>query len=634
MSSNYYEPLDTVAAMQALGGSSSTVLHVMVLETAAYLGGPYDWDATSTATPVTGLIYQATGVTTGRWIKNAGLYVIDRVTPAMWGASIASDASGAIQSAIDAGQGFIPVELSPGICDPSLPIIRVSGQITFRTPQTCFDGKNIPVGPSVNGDGLGVFQLKTGSRVRIRDLFIDADRDYTWAAALHWYTNDLSLYYPGFATLENLTTKYGPIGVAVGALPTQYDHGDPDWGIFPGNTVQDNGIAVNAPVSESVIANLQQYGCIKGIWMAQTNGKITVTGSTISGSTNEWAEESYDPDEVCALAMRASSSINISASSIENIISPHDAGRLLDLWDASQTFITNSVVETKVPIWIQDSAQLYLGYLSDFAFNTDRAGFQIDADSDGILRIESCPIGRTAGSSYALVECRDGFEGDRSAALNFNCSFEGIEFQNLAFRSGTSGLYVPLARGIRCALTDCTMTSLDEGETVSRVLLDDGDDLLSNAVDTTGFLAGNASDSHWDFAGAGNWSSDDTILPTICQETVSAAIQLDADGTVAQITSALMPVSQEKAYILRAYFRGDGSEDTIGVRVYTYDFAGNSLAGPGSVTLYEGPASTFLEDEWEPVMFLFVAPLNCAKVKVSFYVVDDCVLSILNPSFR
>lgn len=63
----HYAPIATVEAMQALGTQSLTLLYVWVR---GPYGGPYEWSPASTATAKAGVVYAATGVTTGRWIRS------------------------------------------------------------------------------------------------------------------------------------------------------------------------------------------------------------------------------------------------------------------------------------------------------------------------------------------------------------------------------------------------------------------------------------------------------------------------------------------------------------------------------------------------------------------------------------
>jgi hypothetical protein len=82
--------------------------------------------------------------------------------------------------------------------------------------------------------------------------------------AIHWYSNDPSLWYVGFNKIQNIQVNYAKIAFLVGAAPGQ----DPKYLGSGGQSfagVAPDGIAVNTALSESYITGLAVRGTEKGL---------------------------------------------------------------------------------------------------------------------------------------------------------------------------------------------------------------------------------------------------------------------------------------------------------------------------------------------------------------------------------
>ena len=109
----YYVPIPTIAALEALGSRSSLFAHASV---ASYTsggvgGGKFDWSPTSTATADNCVVFIASGLSTGRWIRTSGNA---KITPFDCGAAGdgTTNDTAALESALNAvasgGEVYIP----------------------------------------------------------------------------------------------------------------------------------------------------------------------------------------------------------------------------------------------------------------------------------------------------------------------------------------------------------------------------------------------------------------------------------------------------------------------------------------------------------------------------------------------
>jgi hypothetical protein len=248
------------------------------------------------------------------------------VTPEWWGAadSVWADSTVAVQSAIDSG--------NPGVL--LLMTYQVS-RITLVGSGRLLEGRGVggftamtnarpnPKQLAPPGVWNAVFEIKTQFS-QIRNLGVVAAYNGTYTAAVHWYTNDLSIWGVEFNKIFNLHIDYAKIGFLIGATPNQ----DPKYFPTPGQDypfsgVAPDGVAVNAPLSESYIEGLNLRGTEKGFYMNQPNGVLHVSNSFLYASDQEWpvtatgAVPSYDWSLACPLELHDDFDILITSTDLE-----------------------------------------------------------------------------------------------------------------------------------------------------------------------------------------------------------------------------------------------------------------------------------------------------------------------------
>lgn len=527
-------------------------------------------------------------------------------------------------------------------------------QVLINGGQQYIDGRNcIITRRSGSGASKSLVDLKSGFNV-IKNMFLEAGRATDYDCALHWYTNNLNLYYPGFNRIDGLFLRYAKVGLGIGALPSQYDHAAGVaglWGIPAQGTVQAAGIATDAPVSESTLSNVITYGCLNPIWMCQPNGKLTLTDSAILGATNEWSGQ--DNTTVMPLRMRASSTLNITNCSIEQNVAT--TGRFFDLWDGTQTYVCNSVIESVAPSWLQDNASLTLSLISDFGYNTEDAPFKIDTAWTGNLVISDCALFRTYACDvtpiHSVVESYNGWVQGSSVGAAAPNLFGTVRFSNVDFLvsgigHGSADQYVPLCSNVKYHVDNCYKVTLDSGTGLptTKKLMNDGPELFNPGIDITSsvlsaYPVSTTPMGGWTFvqdAGPiGRWGKVTTSLPAIYDEVPTAAIELNSVSNtgIAKITSPKVFVQPSKMYILRSYLK-NGNSTTTGftITAYFWDWAGVACSTASSL-LYTGKNNIF-GTAWAPTSFEFNIPAGCSQVSIEYKSVDGTNMFILNPSLR
>jgi hypothetical protein len=162
----------SIAALQALGSSSSSypLVYVQDYGAGAGGGGEFAWNASSTAATDGGTVFQATGVTTGRWIRQ-----LDRkiVTPQMFGAvcNRSTDDAVPIQNAENAASanGYALIFIGPTYCEISAAITPKPGVDHYcdtgmnNTKSTGGASSNIPCGIEQETANAWVYDMPTTS---------------------------------------------------------------------------------------------------------------------------------------------------------------------------------------------------------------------------------------------------------------------------------------------------------------------------------------------------------------------------------------------------------------------------------------------------------------------------------------
>src|SRR5205085_12381899 len=211
-----------------------------------------------------------------------------------------------------------------------------------------------------------VLEIKCGYST-LRDVKVGANFNPLYQCAIHWYTNDLNLHYPGFNRIYGMWPRNALIGLCIGALPGQR------LPIPPQGAVVVSGVATDAPLSESTIFGFQSVSCVRGLWMSQPNGKIEMVGATIVGSHANWnsyGNSGYTRASTCALtidnAPSQSSELHLSGGSIEQNSEPQ--GLFIQLQNA-HLYCSGTILDAACSSYFSGEVGVSLRDRMDLRFN-------------------------------------------------------------------------------------------------------------------------------------------------------------------------------------------------------------------------------------------------------------------------
>lgn len=123
-------------------------------------------------------------------------------------------------------------------------------------------------------DYSSVLEIKCGFS-KLFDVRVDAQKSQYYQTGVHWYTNDLDVYYPGQNTIRGLYLEQCYLGLCIGGLPGQ--------SVFSAQSVVvTSPEATDAPLSESVVYDFQTINCLASLMGNQPNGKIKFIGGATS----------------------------------------------------------------------------------------------------------------------------------------------------------------------------------------------------------------------------------------------------------------------------------------------------------------------------------------------------------------
>jgi hypothetical protein len=487
------------------------------------------------------------------------------------------------------------------------------------------------------GSGTSIVQIKTGGN-KIFGLNLGGNQSEAYECGLHWFTNDVATYYPGFMNLQDISISGCIIGFCIGALPSQAVIPP-----FSPPAVLPDGEAVDAPVSESFVTNLQINDCITCVYMRQPNGKLSFMQPVLNPRNTAWTPSPATNEGNLSAIRLKRGELNILGGEVLNIEST--TGELCSA-ELATLNIMGTIMESKSPIRISERATVRICNDANWGLNNDSSNFfRILDTADGELVVSDSHLRRGYGTSSNQPVLKVVTSNGTSTSVNdaFIANFENVEFGDSNMTQG--GTYNPLVQGCRSVFKNCWYTSHSGSDPYPRlgsVKIDEKDNRLIDEVDlanttiTAYGVNGNASSGGFTFAisaGSPSWGSYTVGLPTIEGLAVSAALRLTATGAgiILQATSTLFGVQPQRPYLLKGWAKNGGSSSILKVRINYFDFGGSASAIDAQIDLYSGIESGFNQGTvWSPFMFYFVPPSDTTQASLNLYVENGADLQVFN----
>lgn len=478
-----------------------------------------------------------------------------------------------------------------------------------------------------------VVQLKLGLG-QMSGLKVSGARNTYYECGVHWYTNDLGTYYPGRNQFDRMHINECLIGLVIGGRPNQgaVTHAQ-------GDVVAD-GLATNAPLSESYIHGLETTDCVQALYFNQPNGKVCFSDSNICSEDDNWVSHAGVPS--CAFICRHGEMF-ISGGSIEQI--QDTSGYLWQVVGPSNVHITGAVIEAVSEGYIAAQATLRISQTLNWGLNGDRPFLTVDKDATGMLITTDMFFYRTPAyvGSNAVLKSVNGLGGAFSPCMEFRWHYSNVEFRDCNFAVGAT--YNPLANGVRAITAgDCLITA---GNIVgsdwvrsSTFRFAQGTNILRGKVDLSmlGVTAygtnGSATVAGYNVtvsgAGSKDWGKVQTGLPTVAGESPQAVFKMvTSPGGVVLVECAEADVEPLRLYVLHGLIKTNGTTATTLIRARYKKFDGT--AASSNVDGFNGQAVALAGTTWRPFMIrLGPSPYDAAKMVLSLQAQDGAELQFCN----
>jgi hypothetical protein len=453
-----------------------------------------------------------------------------------------------------------------------------------------------------------VIELKCG-RSEIRGLRVSAAGNSNYQAAIHYYTNNVLTYPVGYNRFVGGQVDGARIGLVIGGLPGQTTFES----VYtqPGGAA--NGIAHDAPVSETTFFQWQATSCARGVFMNQPNGKLQFLGCHIaSESIDYWTGYGAKSEFIAVHVVNQGSELSMSCGSCEHVQSASD-GALIRV-DAGVVNMHNVTTETTVPSYIAGQGALIVDSPIVSGINSAAGrpylevgpGASTTTISNGAIRHSV-----STTSTEATTTAVNAIGGSRTPNLSAIERYHNTEISNSLWAVG-GAVYKPIVRGVHASFHRCLLTVLDgAGARVSRADLDDGDNQLATIADTgAGSLpvypvASNVTFGGWAYAvtGTGAYGREDSGLPTVEGRALLNLHRLvgGATGTVTMGPAQLVLGKKDSLNIIRAFIKTGTTSNHIKFEISRRTFDGSTI---DSLVLFDGPESEF-GSTWQPLMLAF-----------------------------
>lgn len=542
-----------------------------------------------------------------------------------------TDDTAAITAALAAGPN---VYFSPGIYAVSQIVMTGLGLNIW------FEGSQL-LGTSGSAK-TSVLDIKCGHSV-LRNIEVNGNFNLNYQSVVHWYTNDLNLYYPGQNRIDGLKVVQGKIGLCVGALPSQSDP------IPAQNTVQAAGIATDAPLSESVVIDLHSVDCIRSLYFRQPNGKVTFVSPCLTGQDVDFSAYSPKSDTRALVIVGEGSEVSILGGNIEQTQTTQAY-----LWEVNDGTlnIVGTVMETNVPAYMSGTAQVRIVGALDFGLNMTGHLFHVDTLSSNSLIIENCRIvglagGGSAGSTNGgVIKAINGLGGSFAPNYSgFRAILSNVEIRDFPF-TGVADGYLPLTYGVFCQFNDCYWTNYNTASPPVRTRyqkVDNGNsNKLAGVIDTPATIItaygvnGNAASGGWTFAvgGASSWGSGTTSMPTIEGYLPSKYLRLTGagGGGTVSATTAKFNITPQQTVIMEGIVKGGNTSAGIAVKFFWYKYD-NSASATASTDVLVGGESLYTTG-WQQLLLHAIPPPDATQMTVQLYAENGATCYYINPSIH
>lgn len=493
-----------------------------------------------------------------------------------------------------------------------------------------------------------VLDIKCGYST-LHNIEVSAQFNPLYECAIHWYTNDLNTYYPGFNRIYGCFARNALLGLCIGGLPSQA------LPLPAAGTVQATGVATDAPLSESTIFGLQTVSCVRGLWVTQPNGKIDIAGGIIAGSNAGWSSygaSGYTKAFTCALVIRndvtQSSEVNISGGALEQNSEP--TGLFLQI-NNGHLYCGGTCFEAEASSYFAGIVNVSFERCVDLGFNFpgNYAPFLIDTNASGALNISNCTVSYPAGSlltgSKPLVKGASSITGTFSVnTKGFVVNLSAVELGDVQLSPiNSAGSYDPPILGVEANYKSCRFTSYNGTPAIIALYpVDDSTDRLQGVIDSSAYIItafgfnGAATSGGWTFTvsngGTCKWGSAASGA-TVLGKTIDKALQLFAPA--AGNTTATTPkfaVHPQRPYTLRAWAAGGVTGSLLIVRVLWYKFDGTA-ASTASSDMFNA-ADTLLGATIQPVSWVAVPPKDACQAALYLEADNGATLTITDLSLK
>jgi hypothetical protein len=505
-------------------------------------------------------------------------------------------------------------------------------QITLKGLGLLIDFNNATFIGNASVATTSMVQIKCGLSV-LRNLRLALQQNQNYTCGAHWYTNDLNTYFPGRNRIEGLYVTEALIGVVIGALPAQANP------IPAQGTVQADGVATNAPLSESYISGLKTPDCIRGLYMRQPNGKVTLVAPDVVAEYLAW---SSPPSTAFCCAVTVAddgSELSILGGDVEGIQSPD--GQVFQC-TGGQLLMEGVCLEGITPAYIAGTGMVRLSHIINWGHNsTTQVMIEVDDGAEGALQILDSRLTMSdafATGGVSWLKCTSSLAGSFSPAQKFRVEAKGVEFYNAPFTWPT-----PIVNGCDISFVNCSRSIYTAGVRGALRKLHDGNDLLT-AVSDVAFdqisaypNAASATVAGWTSViggGGSTWGKYTTSLPTIESEAPNAACRLTTTGSSTIVVGPAFPIPKGRDIVLRFWAKTGVTGNAVIVRANWFKFDGTTAASTASVDAISGQESAQIGATWRPVILRLQPPADAVKAQVFFYVETGADLQVLNPSVR
>lgn len=464
-----------------------------------------------------------------------------------------------------------------------------------------------------------ILDLRSGQSF-FKNLIINGNFNLNYECAVQWYNNNTNVYFVARNQFDGLYICCAKIALCVGALPSQADP------IPAAGTVQAQGVATDADISESSIRGLITSDCPKPIYLRQPNGKLTLTEPILSAEVTDWPGSYPTPADACTIAVaNAGSELTVTGGEVIN--SAVTAGALIQTLGTVN--IIGSIVETCAKSYIAGAAILRMSHILDFGLNYTGTLFEVDSAATGELSISHSRIvrdyDRATSSDGVILKSIDGFGGSYKTNFSFNVDFDDVEFRDQPFTAVTT--YQPMVLGCFSRMRNCVRTSYNSGgtRTLYQKLDDSGPNLLTGVVDVsadqiTAFgVNGAATSQGWTFTvtGSPSWGKVTTSLPTPEGVTIDAVLELNAGGgEVVEGKSAVFAIQPQKWITVKGILKTGSSGANLAMIAYWFKNDGSTAASTASSNILLAPETQFATT-YSPFTAIIQPPKDAVKMQLS-----------------